>query len=98
MNRFMIIILAVSLAAFTSACSSTSPHHGSRLPDPAGFDAHFGDMDTDGDGFVTKAEFNAHFDNPDENVFKAVDLDENWRIDHDEWHAFKEAHGMKHHE
>jgi hypothetical protein len=29
-------------------------------------------------------------------VFIAIDLNQDKNIDHDEWHAFKEAHGLKH--
>jgi len=29
-------------------------------------------------------------------VFAAIDLNKDGNIDHDEWHKFKEAHGLKH--
>lgn len=69
-----------------------------KLPEPSKFNAHFPDMDTDNNGQVTLEEFKKYFpDKPDvENVFKAIDLDGKGYIDHDEWHEFKAAHGLKH--
>ena len=43
-------------------------------------------------------EFKAYFPHAEPNVFAAIDLNGDERIDHDEWHAFKEAHGLKHHD
>jgi len=33
-----------------------------------------------------------------DDVFKAVDLNNDFQIDHDEWHAFKRAHNLEHKE
>lgn len=68
------------------------------MPDPKSFNAHFGDMDANGDVLVTWNEFAAYFRNAEEKVFNAVDLNQNGNIDHDEWHEFKEAHGLKQHD
>ena len=72
--------------------------HTKTLPDPSKFNAHFPDMDSDNNNRVTLEEFKAHF--PDasehEDVFNAIDLDGNGELDHDEWHEFKTAHGVKH--
>jgi hypothetical protein len=68
------------------------------MPDPQSFNAHFGDMDANGDGLVTWDEFAAYFQNSEEKVFNAVDLNQDGKIDHDEWHEFKEAHGLKQHD
>ncbi len=72
--------------------------HKDDLPDPSGFNAHFPNMDANGDGVVDLSEFKAHFsDQKDaEAVFNAVDLNKNGSLDHDEWHAFKKAHGLGH--
>ncbi len=72
--------------------------HGTGLPDPSGFNAHFPDMDSDKDGQVTLEEFNEHFPDASETTkaFNAIDLDRSGALDHDEWHEFKKAHGMKH--
>jgi len=29
-------------------------------------------------------------------VFSAIDINKDGYIDHDEWHKFKEAHGLEH--
>jgi hypothetical protein len=68
------------------------------MPDPQTFNAHFGDMDANGDGLLTWEEFAEYFQNAEEKVFNAVDLNQNGNIDHDEWHEFKEAHGLKQHD
>ena len=34
----------------------------------------------------------------EEKVYKALDLDNDGSVDYDEWHEFKEAHGLKHKE
>ncbi len=62
------------------------------------YNAHFGDMDKDGNQIVVKDEFAAYFkDNskPDE-AFAIIDADSSGGIDHDEWHAFKKMHGYEH--
>ncbi len=73
-------------------------YHDKALPEPSKFNAHFPDMDSDRNDQVTRDEFNAYFSDESDNeaVFDAVDLDENGYLDHEEWHEFKSAHGMKH--
>jgi Ca2+-binding EF-hand superfamily protein len=73
-------------------------YHDKPLPEPSKFNAHFPDMDTDQNDQVTREEFNTYFSDASDNgeVFNAIDLDENGYLDHDEWHEFKAAHGMKH--
>ena len=75
-------------------------HGDKEMPDPAAFNAHFPDMDADGDGLVSRDEFGSYFSKAGDTdrVFDAVDLDKNGLLDHDEWHEFKVAHGMKHKE
>jgi len=87
-------ILILFLLALTIGCAGS--YHKTPMPDPASFNAHFGDMDTDGDDLVSQDEFNTFFKNPDPNVFKTIDMNGDGAIDHDEWHKFKEAHGLKH--
>lgn len=71
-------------------------HHPQELPEPSAYNAHFGDMDSSGDGFVDTKEFNTHFRDQKNNddVFKAMDLNNDSQIDHNEWHAFKKAHNL----
>ena len=68
------------------------------MPDPESYNAHFGDIDTDGDELVSREEFDAYFENAEPKVYNALDIDQDGSVDHDEWHEFKEAHGLKHHE
>jgi hypothetical protein len=81
-----------------SGCASESRHHKTSLPDPASFNAHFGDMDTDGDDYVSWKEFKSYFSQATPDIFKTLDLNDDSKVDHDEWHEFKEAHGMRHHD
>jgi Ca2+-binding EF-hand superfamily protein len=60
------------------------------------YNAHFGNMDPNRDGSVNWQEFKAHFPKADEKTFGAIDLNTDGAIDHDEWHRFKAAHGLKH--
>jgi hypothetical protein len=68
------------------------------MPDPKSFNAHFGDMDTSGDDGVVWDEFKAYFPNAEPKVFEVIDQNRDSKIDHDEWHAFKEAHGLREHD
>ena len=68
------------------------------MPDPQSYNAHFGDIDANGDELVNWEEFSAHFQNAEQKVFDEIDLNQDGSIDHDEWHAFKAAHGLKHHD
>jgi hypothetical protein len=92
---FFSLILTVGLL---SACTSQSKHHQDSLPDPKGFNAHFPDMDADGNDLVNWSEFKDYFPQAAPEVFKAIDLNADGNIDHDEWHEFKEAHGLGHKE
>ena len=97
MKRFSIIpVLIISGLLF--GCSGKAPYHSKPMPDPKTFNGHFGDMDTGGDDWVDWEEFKAHFQHATEPVFKAIDQNGDSRLDHDEWHQFKEAHGLKHHD
>jgi hypothetical protein len=89
--------LAVTAGLFLAiGCASDSRHHDGHMPDPKGFNAHFADMDAGGDGKVSWEEFKSFFPQADKKVFTAIDLDRNGTLDHDEWHEFKKAHGLKH--
>ena len=96
MKRLLLITIPIVLVMLTVGCSSHKKHHSTDIPDPQSFNAHFGDMDANGDDLVNWEEFAAHFQNADQKVFNAIDLNQDGNIDHDEWHEFKAAHGMKH--
>ena len=52
--------------------------------------------DTNQDGQVSQAEFEAYFPQADIKVFEIIDADQDKSLSHEEWHRFKEAHGLKH--
>jgi hypothetical protein len=86
-------LLALSLGI--AGCGHRTFHHGS-MPDPGPYMIHYYELDADGDDAVTLDEFRQRFPDSAEDVFKVVDQDGDGIIDHDEWHAFKEAHGAEH--
>lgn len=97
MKTFPAVLMAAALLAapaFDAFAQST--YHGVPLPDPKAYNAHFGDMDKNGDRLVDWPEFKGFFPQADKAVFSAIDLDRSGAIDHDEWHQFKAAHGLKH--
>lgn len=85
-------LLAIGLVV---ACAGTPNPHGKNMPNPAAFNAHFDDLDKNGDGQVKWTEFKRQFPDAEPKVFMATDLNDDSVIDHDEWHQFKEAHGLK---
>jgi hypothetical protein len=91
-------ILLVFIAVLFFSCAGKEPYHKTPMPAPESFNAHFGDLDTNDDERVTWDEFKAYFPDAESNVFKAIDLNKDGVIDHDEWHQFKEAHGLKKHD
>jgi major membrane immunogen (membrane-anchored lipoprotein) len=93
--RKPIIIGLLALSFGIAGCGHQTFHHG-NMPDPGPYMIHYYELDADGDGAVTLAEFRQRFPDRAEDVFKAVDQDGNGIIDHDEWHAFKAAHGADH--
>lgn len=97
MKKVTFILVAI-IFAFLMACSGKTNYHKSSLPDPASFKGHFGDMDASGDDRVDWEEFKAHFSHAQPDVFKAIDLSKDNVLSHDEWHAFKEAHGLIDHD
>ena len=71
-------------------------YHLQERPEPSAHNTHFGDMDSNDDGVMDTKEFNMHFSGHKNNddVFKAVDLNSDSQIDHDEWQAFKKANNL----
>lgn len=93
MKQLFSLCTILMLITTYTACS----YHKQQMPDPSAYNAHFPDMDTNQDQLVNWAEFKKHFPNADDKVFKALDMDKDSAVDHDEWHEFKKAHGMKRH-
>ena len=96
MKRLLLLTIPILLAALAVGCSTDKRHHKTDMPDPRTYNAHFGDIDADGDDLVNWKEFEAYFENAEKKVFNAIDLNQDGNIDHDEWHEFKDAHGLKH--
>jgi Ca2+-binding EF-hand superfamily protein len=94
MRRTAMAFAVYCLAALAVGCAAQGKYHDTALPDPKGFNAHFGDMDKSGEGKVSWQEFKAYFPKADPKVFSAVDLNKDGFIDNDEWQKFKEAHGF----
>ena len=93
MKTFSIIIgLCILLSASTVFSSS---HKQTEKPDYSG---HFGGMDTDMDEGVDWKEFKVYFPHAESKVFKAADGNSDQKIDHDEWHEFKDVHDYGHKE
>jgi hypothetical protein len=61
MKRLLLLIIPIVLIMLTVGWSSSKKHHSSAMPDPQTFNAHFGDMDADGNDLVSWDEFSAHF-------------------------------------
>ena len=98
MNKILYILCVSALLVTAVGCASESRHHKTSLPEPASFNAHFGDIDIDGDDWVSWKEFKSYFPQATSDIFNALDLNEDGHVDHDEWHKFKEAHGMRDHD
>jgi hypothetical protein len=56
------------------------------------YQAHFGNLDTNGDGKMDMSEYAGHFPQGDPGFFTEADADKDGALDHDEWHDFKEKH------
>jgi hypothetical protein len=97
MKRRTVIACSVAIIALAMGCSGHQQYHQHSLGDPAQYQAHFPDMDTNGDDRVSWDEFKGHFPETNPHVFEALDTNGDGSVDHDEWHAFKEAHGLRDH-
>lgn len=98
MKKFVFFLSLILVVGLISGCASQPKHHKEKLPDPKGFNAHFPDMDSDGDDLVSWTEFQTYFPQAVPEAFKATDLNGDGNIDHDEWHQFKEVHELGHKE
>ena len=92
--KINMIIIGLSLILIALPASGSS-HKEAEKPDYSG---HFGDMDTNVDDGVDWKEFKAYFPHAKAEVFKEADGDQDGKIDHDEWHEFKDQHGYGHKE
>jgi len=91
----LLILTAMGISAVAHAASPPTKET-YNIPDATSYNAHFGNMDPSKDGKVSWPEFKAYFPKADEKAFAAIDLNKDGVIDHDEWHDFKAAYGLKH--
>ena len=92
----LFLCFAFALVAALIACSGNLSYHKKLLPDPSTYNAHFHDLDNNGDDRVDWQEFKQYFVNADADVYNELDLNKDQVVDHDEWHQFKKAHGLRH--
>lgn len=85
MARLAVLVLGVFLVGSSVFASS-----------PKDYSGHFGDMDANKDKAVTWEEFSAFFPGAEKARFEEADSDKNGKIDHSEWHTFKDKHGYGH--
>ncbi len=67
------------------------------MPEPKAYAVHFGDIDGSGDGQVSAEECPAAFPEGEMSVFETIDADRDGIVSYEEWHRFKEAHGLSRH-
>jgi hypothetical protein len=92
MKKALIMGSAILIAVMIAGCAGPKRYHEQPLGDPSGYNAHFPDMDRNGDDLVTWEEFKARFPDTNANVFQALDMNKDNGIDHHEWQNFKKAH------
>jgi hypothetical protein len=90
---FGLLLFTLAAEAWAASPQQQAAHN---IPDAKSYNEHFGNMDPNNDGKVNWEEFKAHFPKADAKIFSAIDLNKDGAIDHDEWHEFKAAYGLKH--
>lgn len=86
MKRLILTILLALTLAFPGAFAASEKDYNS----------HFGDMDTNKDKGVTWEEFRAFFAHAEQEKFQEADFNKDGKIDHAEWHKFKDKYGYGH--
>jgi Ca2+-binding EF-hand superfamily protein len=95
--RQIVIALAFTLIlAHSLGCAKKQKFHQADLPDPKSYQAHFHEVDRNGDGIVTWEEFENYFPEAELRIFEILDTNKDTVVDPNEWHQFEEAHGTKH--
>jgi hypothetical protein len=96
MKHIITTMTLVLLWGLSFGCAKKEKFHQTDLPNPASYQAHFHEIDSNNNGTVTWEEFKEYFPDGQREVFDALDLDGNQVLDHEEWHQFEQAHGAKH--
>lgn len=96
MKRVAVVLGLLVMTGFLFGFASEQKPQKEVIPNAESYNAHFPNMDKDKDRKVTWEEFKAYFPQASPQVFEAIDLNKNQSINHDEWHKFKAAYGLKH--
>jgi len=95
---FLALALSFILVTATAALCGQSDHHEDSYNKGGGMalKQHLSDLDTDRDDSLSFKEFKSAFPTMGQKAFDFLDSDKDGMLNHDEWHEFKKAHGMKH--
>jgi len=96
LKRVAMVLALVALTVFLFGFTAEQKPQKADIPNPESYNVHFPNMDNDKDRKVNWEEFKAYFPQATPQVFEAIDLNKDKSLDHDEWHKFKAAYGLKH--
>ena len=99
MTKKVAAVLALfALTGFLLGFTAEQKPQKDIIPDAESYNVHFPNMDKNKDRKVNWEEFKTYFPQATPQVFEAMDLNKDTSLDHDEWHQFKAAYGLKHKE
>jgi len=96
MKRVALVLTLLALTGFLFGFISEQKPQKELIPNAESYNAHFPNMDKNKDRKVNWEEFKEYFHQATPRVFEAIDLNKDKSLDHDEWHKFKTACGLKH--
>ena len=96
MKRVAMVLALFALTGFLFGFTAEPKPQKADIPNAESYNAHFPNMDKDKDRKVNWEEFKAYFPQATPQVFEAIDSNKDKSLDHDEWHKFKAAYGLKH--
>jgi hypothetical protein len=96
LKRVGMVLTLLALTRFLFGFTSEQQPQKELIPNAESYNAHFPNMDKNKDRKVNGEEFKAYFPQATPQVFEAIDLNQGKSLDHDEWHKFKAAYGLKH--
>jgi hypothetical protein len=96
MKKVAMVLALFALTGFLFGFTAEQKPQKLDIPNAESYNAHFPNMDKSKDGKVNWEEFKAYFPQATPVVFEAIDLNKDKSLDHNEWHKFKAAYGLKH--
>ena len=96
MKRVAMVLTLLALTGFLFGFTSEQQPQKELIPNAESYNVHFPNMDKNQDRKVNWEEFKAYFPQATPQIFEAIDLNKDNSLDHDEWHKFKAAYGLKH--